>query len=338
MEYSNDMNLSINCASTRCSHVVQRMIRFMCLFATVVLASCADSSGPSLRLGTNIWSGYEPLYLARHRGDLTKEKVHLVEFSSSSQTIQAYRNNLIDAAALTLDEVLLLLERGEKLKVVLIMDISNGGDVIIGQPDITTLAEIKGKRIGVENGALGAYMIARALEIAELDSRLVTIVPLDINEHEKAFLQHKVDAVVTFNPVRNKLMKSGGNLLFDSRQLPGEIIDVLIVRDEYLTQHPTRVQYLIDAWFQALAYMNDQPREAARILGLRLKLDVDEILASYEDLILPDEKENQRFLKQQPEPALLSSVNRLSRFMLEQKLLNDNVDPHSLFYSSDGQK
>ncbi len=179
---------------------MKSLTRFLlCLLMLLLLPGCSDSPAPALRLGTNVWPGYEPLYLARQQGALNKDKVHLVEFSSSSQVIQAYRNNLIDAAALTLDEVLLLLESGERLKIILVMDISTGGDVIIGQSNINTFSEIMGKRVGVENNALGAYVITRALETANLAKDSITIVPLDINEQENAFLQKKVDAVVTFD-------------------------------------------------------------------------------------------------------------------------------------------
>jgi NitT/TauT family transport system substrate-binding protein len=302
-----------------------------------LLASCSDKPDPVLRLGTNIWPGYEPLYLARHRDILKNEKVHLVEFSSASQVLQAYRNNLIDAAALTLDEALLLLDSGEKLKIVLVMDISNGGDAIVGQSDITTLAGIKGKRIGVENNALGAYMITRALEIANLDRSAIDVIALEPSEQIKDFLQHKVDAVVTFEPVLSKLLESGGRLLFDSSQLPGEIVDVLVVRDEYLGNYPETVQYLLNGWYQALAFMKEQPREAAKTLGLRMKLGVDETLASFEGLKLPDRNENHQLLKQQPEPKLLVSANKMVKLMFEQGLIKENVDPSILFYDSNFQ-
>lgn len=52
--------------------------------------------------------------------------MRLVEFSSAFQAIQPFRDNLIDAAALTLDEVLLLLEAGERLKIILVMGFQGG--------------------------------------------------------------------------------------------------------------------------------------------------------------------------------------------------------------------
>ena len=309
-------------------------IRKFCLLLLIFLTSCTNKSEPNLRIGTNVWPGYEPLYLARQQGMLEEEKVHLVEFSSASQVIQSYRNNLIDAAALTLDEVLLLLESGEQLKIVLVMDISNGGDAIIGQSDITSLSNISGKRVGVENNALGAYMLTRALETVNLSKESIEIIPLDINNQEKSFLQQKVDAVVTFDPVRTRLLKSGGHLLFDSRQLPGEIVDVLVIRDKYLNQYPESVQYLLNGWYQALAFIKEQPREAAKILGQRMKMSVEETLASYEGLELPDQKENQTLLNQKPEPQLLLSANKLMRIMIQQGLIKEKIDPSVLFTNS----
>lgn len=321
-----------NClAAKSILYLIKKTRLFIYLATCILLSSCADTPEPTLRLGTNIWPGYEPLYLARKRGSLANEKVHLVEFSSASQTIQAYRNNLIDAAALTLDEVLMLKDSGEHLKIVLIMDISNGGDAILGQKNIKTLAEIKGKRIGVENGALGGYIFSRALEIVKLDSQSVDIIAIDINEHEKYFLEHKIDAVVTFEPVRSKLIEAGANLLFDSRQLPGEIVDVLIIRDEFINKYPDRINYLLDAWFKTLTYMQSKPLEAAQILGLRMKLTATETLYSYTMLTLPNKKENNNLLKNEPAPLLLSTINKLSSFMLNNNLIKKNINSHSLF-------
>lgn len=87
------------------------------------LTACSQTESPPIRLGTNVWPGYEPLYLARQQGFINENRVRLIEFSSSTQTIQAFRNNLLDTAALTLDETLLLLESGEDIHIVLVMDI-----------------------------------------------------------------------------------------------------------------------------------------------------------------------------------------------------------------------
>lgn len=308
------------------------------LFVLILSTACTDTPESTLRIGTNVWPGYEPLYLARNKGWLNEDKVKLVELSSASQIIQTYRNHLIDAAALTLDEVLLLLESGEKIKIILVMDVSNGGDAIIGQSNITSMKELYGKSVGVENNALGAYVFTRAMEVKKLNRNKIKVVQLDLNEHEYAFLQKKVDAVVTFEPVRSKLLKSGGNLLFDSRQLADEIVDVLIIREESISAHSDAIKHLLKAWFKSLDYMQQQPSKAAEVLGLRMKLSVDETLLAYTGLRLPNRQENKYFLEGTPEPKLLLSLTKLERLMIDRQILKRNVNTKSLFLKFSNHK
>ncbi len=129
-----------------------------------LLLGCTSKPEPVLRVGLNVWTGYEPLFLARDLGYIQDSRVRLVEYGSASQAMRAFQNGAIDAAALTLDEVLLLAQYGERPRVVAVLDISAGGDVLIGHPDIEQLPEIRGRRVGVEHTALGAYVLIRALQ------------------------------------------------------------------------------------------------------------------------------------------------------------------------------
>ena len=86
-----------------------------------------------MHIGTNVWPGYEPLYLARELGYFDDQPIHLVEHAAATEVIRAFRNGTIDAAALTLDEVLLLAQHGQNPRIVLVMDFSQGGDTLIVQ-------------------------------------------------------------------------------------------------------------------------------------------------------------------------------------------------------------
>ncbi len=294
------------------------------------LTACSQQESPPMRLATNIWPGYEPLYLAREKALFSDQHVQLIEFSSSSQSLRAFHNNLIDAAALTLDEALLLLDSNEDIRIVLVLDISNGADVIIAQQGITSLNELKGKRVGVENNALGAYVITRALDIAGLQKQDIHIVQLEINRQEQAFRDKRVDAVVTFEPVRSHLLKAGGIQIFDSSQIPGEIVDVLVVRRSYLEKYPEKIKALKKGWYQALAMLRHQPELSASIIGKRLKLDIRETLAAYQGLILPDQQQNRQLLSIK-EGMLSKTANKLAEVMYRQKLLRQPLNPDSMF-------
>jgi NitT/TauT family transport system substrate-binding protein len=126
------------------------------VFLLFTLFACTQTPQPIFKIGTNMWPGYEPLYLARALNHLDSQKVQLVEFTSTSEVIRAFRNGTIDGAAVTLDETLLIIEAGIDAKVILVFDVSAGGDVIVGKPEIRSMAEARGKRVGFENTALGS--------------------------------------------------------------------------------------------------------------------------------------------------------------------------------------
>lgn len=309
------------------------LLSFLLILSMVFISCGPDPHDRPLRLGTNVWLGYEPLYLAREKSFFDDNSISLVEVTSNSEVIQAFRNNAIDAAALTLDEVLLLAQSGIDLRVVLIMDFSHGADVILGQPGLTGFKEVKGKRIGVESTAAGGYMLARALQMNGLTQGDVYIVPLEINEHERAFLEKKTDAIVTFEPVYSKLLAKGAEKLFDSSQIPGEIVDVLIIRTEYLQENRQKVNKLFQGWFQALAYLEERPKDAAEVMTARLGITVDEILQALNGLRFPDQAENEQIFSGTGTSIMVTGEN-LIRIMLEQNLLRKPVDMGSLIEKS----
>lgn len=291
------------------------------LVLSLALVRCGNMPPPPLSIGTNVWPGYEPMYLARSMGWLSPRDGRMVEFEDSPEVMRALRFGAIDVAALTLDEALRLRAEGVPLRIVLTMDQSNGADVLLARPGIKTLADLKGKRIGVEVGAVGSYMLRRVLDKAGLSEQSVHIVPMDVNEDEAAYRNGKVDAVVTFEPTRTRLIAAGARVLFDSSQIPGEIVDVLVARPETLSRrHRAQWVKIMGAWFHALTYLHDHPQDAAKHMALRLKLTPQEVLAACSRLKFPDMHENLR-LMQGTQAPLVTAAKRMVALMFDQGLI-----------------
>ncbi len=326
--------------SERCSSIVvtawsrgfrrRRALAVLMVFAlggVLWLGACDQATSPRqpLVVGTNVWPGYEPLYLARTLKFFGASGIKFAEYSSATQVLRAFRNGAIQVAALTLDEALLLRESGIDVCVILVTDISNGGDAILVAPGIDGLKHLKGKRIAVENTALGAYVLARALQRAEISLADITVVSREIDEHESAVAGKDVDAVVTFEPVRSRLLAQGMTEVFDSSMIPGEIVDVLVVRRETLTSRSDQLTLLLEGWFKALRYFEEQPASAAKHMAPRLQMGPNEVLASYQGLLLPGFEENMRALGG-PAPSLDGTVARLAEVMKALALLDPSAD------------
>ncbi len=312
------------------SRLLKIVLGFFLAVVICVLGACFEHPDRPLRLGTNVWIGYEPLYLARDLNYFQSSSVRLVEYLSASEVIRAFRNQALEAAALTLDETLLLLESKIPVQVFLVASISYGGDVILGSPDITEFTSLLGKRVGVEASALGAYFLSRALEEHGLSLTDITVVSLEVGEHVAAYKAGKVDALVTFEPVRSQLLALGAHELFTSRDIPGEIVNVLVVNQAYFAEHPNNVRKVVRGWFRAIDYFTANPHDAASRMQKRLKILPQDALKSYRGFRLPSLEENQKLLQGRT-PGLGLFARRLRDLMLTKDLLRTSVQLDSLF-------
>jgi NitT/TauT family transport system substrate-binding protein len=312
-------------------------VLFVVLFGLSFLVSCATTPPAPLRVAVNLWPGYETLYLARSLGYYGNAPIELIDFPSGTEQVKAFRNGTVEAAALSLDQAFVLATTHPDIRVITVMDFSEGGDVILAKPTIPNVQSLQGKRVGLEANALGAYIITRALERVNLSIKDIQIVSLDPSEHERAFETGAIDAAVTFGPARVKLLEAGAKQIFDSSNLPGEIVDVLVVREAFLTHHPETVKALVKGHFRGLDYLNQHPMESARRIAPRTQVTPAQFLDSLKGLRSPDLSENQVLLGHSPR-SLLQLTQRLVEVMTEHNLLPGSVNLQNLFYDQTVKK
>lgn len=273
-----------------------------------------------LRIASNIWPGYQPLYLARDLGWLDHDAVRLIELLSATDCMQALIAGTVEGAGLTLDEVLAVRAEGLPLTVVHVFDFSAGADMILARAGTARMDELRGRRIGVEQTALGALMLASALELNDMPPDSVERVLLTIDEQRQAFLSGRVDAVVTFEPVASQLLADGAVRVFDSRTIPDRIVDVLAVTPAALARPDGALRHLLQAYYRALAYTRSQPQDAAWRMAPRLGIGAEAVHKALAGLHLPDVAENRQLL-QPPTNTLFQTAQRLQSIMLANGLL-----------------
>lgn len=305
------------------------ILRILLLGITcMVCLSCSEPPPQPFRIGTNLWPGYEPLYLARHNGHLD-DHIRLIEYPSATDVLRAFRNNSLEAACLTLDEVLLLRQHSMPVTVILVTDISHGSDAIVAQPDIQSIKDLPGKKIAVESGALGAYVITRALELNGISIDQVHIRHLGNDSQKDAFENDSVDAVVSFDPLRTQLLEAGGREIFTSQEIPGEIVDVLVIRKDVMEKYRQDINTVIQGWFKSLRELREAPEESAAYISRRLKISHQQVLDSFEGMIFADRTENIKLLGGE-KPRLLTTIQRLQSIMIREQLLEPDVDVSNL--------
>jgi NitT/TauT family transport system substrate-binding protein len=263
---------------------------------TALLGGCSGEQEPPLRVGTYPWPGFATLHHARALGRLDPARVRLVDYDAAGQVMQALRQGSIDAAGLTLNEALLVAKDLRGARVVLVFGESAGGDALVARPPLVHLKQLRGRRLGVEREAEGEYLLARILDRAGLKEEDVEAVDLSLEEHEQAFRSGRVDALITMDPVRARLMRAGANELFSSREIAGELVDVLLVAARTPDTHPRALRALANAHFQAMESIRNDPEEAAARLPQRFG-QAEQLLWSWRMLNFAGRGANVRLLE-----------------------------------------
>ncbi|MDD2685563.1 MAG: ABC transporter substrate-binding protein [Gallionella sp.] len=306
---------------------VQRLATALaCWLCALSLVSCGSpESQIPLRIASSPWPGYEPIYLARDIGYLPKAQANIFELPSSDITLESFRNRSADMATLTLDETIELLASGAKLRILFVMDSSNGGDAVMVSPQIQKLSDLKEKRIAITNIPLGVYMLSRLLDAAKLERKDVQVLPSSENQHANMYRQGKADAFITFEPFKSELAGMGAHVIFDSSQIPNEILDLMVVHEDVFQSRRQEVCHVVKQWFRTLDYIKQSPDDAARRMSKRLGVNENEYHHMAGGITIPSQQENRKLLLGQ-QPIITPAAQKLLQVMLREGQLTKPVD------------
>ena len=245
----------------------------------LLLAGCGTKQ-PPLRVGINSWPGYEFLWLAHEKGFFRDAgvEVKLVQFGSLSDARRAFESGNLDGWATTVVEVLMSRDASPRdARIVRVIDASEGADVIIAPKSIQSPRDLRGIRVGVELASLGVYMLGRALELEGLTLQDVTPVSSVQELMGEQMRSGALDAAVSYPPQSAALLADARfHAIFSSQRIPGEVVDVLAFDSETLRLRSQQVAAFQQALDRAFRFYQEQPMEAARIMGLREGLSAED--------------------------------------------------------------
>lgn len=274
----------------------------------LLLVGCAAEE-PPLRIGALVWPPYELAYLARDREFFDTERVELVDYQTPAEVTRAYRYGLIDAYFLTTQFALPGSGPLPDSRIVYVIDFSIGGDALLARPDIENLRDLAGRRIGVEAGPLGGYMLQRVLDFAALSRADVTLRYVDTPDQVDAFANETVDAAITYEPYRSRALELGATELFSSRRIPGEIVDVLMVPKPVMNARETDLRDFVHGLEKARQFLRKHPDEALPIMARRQQLSPALLEHALDGVRLISLGENRRLLSGQ-DPILETLLER----------------------------
>ena len=247
----------------------------LALAGVIALSACTSSTaspGAKLTIGFSAWPGWFPWQVAQEKGLFAKNgvNVELKYFDSYTDSINALSSGTIDANSQTLNDTLTSVSGGAKLSIVLVNDNSTGNDKIIAREGITSVADLKGKKVAVEQGTVDHYLLLLALQEAHLTAKDIQLVPLLTDAAAAAFVAGQVDAVAAFAPFTSKaLERTNSRAIATSAEFPGAIPDHLVVSLALAKNRQKDVQGLVNTWFDTVNWIKGNKAAAIDIMAKR---------------------------------------------------------------------
>jgi NitT/TauT family transport system substrate-binding protein len=241
--------------------------------------SCASAFAPAasaapLTIGYSDWPGWVAWQVAIDKGWFKQAGVD-VKFSWFDYTasLDAFSAKKLDGILATNGDTLVMGAGGAKGVMIMLTDYSSGNDMVIGKPGIKSVADLKGKKVGVEVGVVDHLLLDTALQKAGMSEKDVTLVNGKTNDLPQVLASGQVAGIAAWEPNAGTAIKTvpGSRPIFTSAQAPGLIYDVLSVSPTSLQAHHADWVKLVKVWDKVVAYINDPKTQddAVKIMSRR---------------------------------------------------------------------
>jgi NitT/TauT family transport system substrate-binding protein len=294
-------------------------------------ASTATSSQP-LTSATINWIGHAGHYVALKKDFFTEAgvKVNDAFYASTSEMTTGFLSGKADIAWLTNGDTIQAFEKDPTVKIIYLVDYSNGADGIIGR-NIKSPQDLKGKTIARENVLFEKVLLQSYLGKAGLTEKDVTIKDLPAGDAATAFASKKVDAAVTFEPYLSTAAKQGGGELVFSTKGTNIIADMIVVREKLIQTRKADLQAYLRAVDKAVKLVNAGDAEALKITADKMGIKVDEVKAQLPGATIFDIAGNKTIAFNKSNPNnMVSSLAAMAKVAIDSKIVAKPIDVSTL--------
>lgn len=305
----------------------------------LIIASCAPSSNEAqdkrteFSIGWSIYAGWMPWPYAQQAGIVKKWadkygiKINVVQVNDYVESVNQYTAGKLDGVTVAnMDALTIPAAGGKDTSAIIVGDYSNGNDGIMLKGG-NTLAAIKGRQVYLVELSVSHYLLARGLGSAGMaltDVKTVNTADADI---VGAFATPDVTAAVAWNPQLSAMKETpGAKLVFSSADIPGEILDLLVVDTATLKANPNLGKALAGIWYETMALMTRQDAkgkaaraEMAKLAGAKPELFESQLATTY---LYADPK---AAVAATSSPSLITTMTRVRDFSFSKGLFGQGA-------------
>jgi len=152
------------------------------LFGLASLLTTVSIHAEPLKIAYSDWPGWVAWEIGLKKGWFEEAGVDVeFEWYDYVASMDAYVAGSVDAVSMTNGDALVTGATGKPSTCIIINDYSNGNDMIVAAPGISTIKDLKGKKVGLEEGFVCHLLLLKGLKDAGMEASDVTIVNTPTN-------------------------------------------------------------------------------------------------------------------------------------------------------------
>ncbi|MTJ11855.1 nitrate ABC transporter substrate-binding protein [Anabaena sp. UHCC 0187] len=311
----------------------------MCFISACLLFAChawtpTAVKRPPLKIPFGYFVGEYPSIIAQEKGFFKAQGVDVEVIYKRYTRLEAANFNAgkYDGVISSLGSFIILSATNPDIQGVMVVDESTGADVVVAQSQIKTVADLKGEKLGANLGGFSEVFGTEMLKTANLTSDDVNLVKSEASEIPQRLKNNTIQAGHTWEPYLSEALKSGGHILFTSKQTPGLILDMIVFRGEIIRGRPEDVRAFVRGWLQAVNYWKANVQEGNAIISKVLKIPSNTI--SLEGVTLTDLGDNQKFFQSSNPNSIYKIAKTYTDFFIRSGNVTRIPQLESLFNSS----
>lgn len=322
LDYSPKFNLK---------RVLPSILFVLVLSLTILLKGCGlvqSEQLATLKIGINNWPGYAIARYAQKQNIFEQHglEVKLIQFNNQQDNIRATLRGSLDASFVPLWEVMQVDPGNDKPAFILVADVSAGSDGIVAQPNIKSVKDLKGKKVGAKLGTVSHLILLEALNSQGIQPEAIKIENV-INDNSIRKLKAKeLDASVLWEPSLSKIAKEiEGNIIFTTKDVDSLVIDGLASRSSFVDSHQQELSQFIMAWFDALDDLENDSERVFEIIAEELNQSKASFAEDYSGLRPGDRAMNKKMFGEHLEKSKQKIVELLQEDPRHNRMIREDI-------------
>lgn len=346
------LNANTRTRSRFAAHLILTALAVSLLALSINLMSGVSKvhADDTVRCAFPFWFGFAPVFVAQDMGYFEEEGIEVTTVfeNDRANVLPAIDSGDLDCTMRTIGEYMSRPRKQDTSGTVIgTIDVSDGADGVVAAPGIDSITDLVGKTFAGEINHPGTVLLQYALakeghDISELNLRLIAT-----DDSASVFEDESVAAVATWEPMMSSIVNStsrtGSKLLLTSRDFPGLITDVIIVRTEDYKANPEKYAKFLRGLYRAVdVYMQD-PDKFINLSAPKFSVPAAEMKEALEGVVYTSYEDAVNFMGSGGNTELKEIFDAFNEINIGLKLqdseltYSDHVDPSTIDGLFDGK-